>query len=133
MDLRPEQFRSNLDRSTTFMKRMIIAAGAAVAVGAASLGMTAGVATASTTASTSTSGWGNSYLSRTTAIHNAPSRQAPAITTLSAGSSVQALCFIDNGEQVEGNEFWFRVAIDSRTGWVPKAVLGGVPTGTPGC
>jgi Bacterial SH3 domain len=129
MDLRPEQFRSNLDRSTTFMKRMIIAAGAAVALGAASLGMTAGVATAST----GTIGWGNSYLSRTTAIHNAPSRQAPAITTLSAGSSVQALCFIDNGEQVEGNEFWFRVAIDSRTGWVPKAVLGGVPTNTPGC
>ena len=46
---------------------------------------------------------------------------------------MQALCFVNDGEMVEGNEFWFRVAVDSRTGWVPKAVIGGVPQGLPGC
>jgi hypothetical protein len=111
----------------------IFTAGAAVAVAAASLGLTAGAASATTSAAPSGTDWGNSQISRPTGVHNAPSRQAPAITTLQPGSSVQALCFITDGEPVEGNEFWFRVAIDSRTGWVPKAVIGGVPQELPGC
>lgn len=115
------------------MKRTILAAGAAVALGAASLGMTAGIASASTTADPAGASWGNSYITATTGVHNAPYRQAPAITTLNAGTPVQALCFIPDGDKVDGNTIWFRVAIDSRTGWVPKAVIGGVPSSLPGC
>ncbi len=113
------------------MKRTILAAGAAVALATVSLGVAAAVpASASTTGSTD---WGNSTITRSTGVHNAPFRQAPAVTTLNAGASVQALCFIPDGDEVEGNTFWFRVAVDSRTGWVPKAVVGGVPQNLPGC
>ena len=112
------------------MKNTILAAGGAVALAAVSLGVTAGEAPASTNAST---GWGNSQITRSTGVHNAPDRRAPAITTLNAGSSVQALCFLPDGEKVEGNTFWFRIAVDSRTGWVPSAVIGGVPQNLPGC
>ena len=52
---------------------------------------------------------------------------------LNAGSSVEALCFIPDGEKVDSNAVWFRVAVDGRTGWVPKAVIGGVPSNLPGC
>ena len=109
------------------MKRTILAAGAAVALAAVSLGVTASAASATTT------GWGNSHITQNTGVHNAPSREAPTITTRTPGSSVQALCFIPDGEKVDGNTFWFRVAVDSRTGWVPKSVIGGVPTDLPGC
>lgn len=113
------------------MKRTILAAGAAVALATVSLGVALAVpASASTSGST---GWGNSNITQATGVHNAPSRQAPAITTLNPGASVEALCFIPDGEKVDGNEFWFRVAIDSRTGWVPKSVIGGVPQNIPGC
>ncbi|HEY5846319.1 MAG TPA: SH3 domain-containing protein [Microlunatus sp.] len=111
------------------MKRTILTAGAAVALATVGLGVTAGAASANT----STSSWGNSQITQTTGVHNAPSRQAPAVTTLNAGSSVQALCFIPDGDKVDGNTIWFRVAVDSRTGWVPKAVIGGVPSNLPGC
>lgn len=108
------------------MKRTILAAGAAVALATVGLGVTAGTASANT-------GWGNSQITQTTGVHNAPSRLAPAVTTRTAGSSVQALCFIPNGQEVDGNTIWFRIAVDSRTGWVPKTVIGGVPTNLPGC
>ena len=108
------------------MKRTILTAGAAVALAAVSLGVTASAASASTS-------WGNSHITQATGVHNAPSRQAPAVTTLNAGSNVQALCFIPDGDKVDGNTFWFRIAVDSRTGWVPKAVIGGVPSNLPGC
>lgn len=108
------------------MNRTILTAGAALAMATVGLGVTESAASAST-------GWGNSEITQSTGIHNAPSREAPAITTRTAGSRVQALCFISDGEKVDGNEFWFRVAVDSRTGWVPKAVIGGVPDSLPGC
>ena len=108
------------------MKRTILAAGAAVALATVSLGVTAGAASAPTS-------WGNSQITHTTGVHNAPSRQAPAITTLNAGSTVHALCFIPDGDKVDNNTIWFRIAVDSRTGWVPKTVIGGVPSNLPGC
>jgi hypothetical protein len=108
------------------MKRTILAAGAAVGIAAVSLIATAGTASAATTTTS------NGQITRTTGVHNAPSRQAPAITTLAAGTAINAWCFVPSGQ--DGNEIWFR--IDTGTpggGWVPRDVTIGVPTNLPGC
>lgn len=110
------------------MKRTILAVGAAAGIAAVSLIATAGTASATTTTTTSSNG----QITRATGVHNAPSRQAPAIKTLAAGAPIDAWCFVPGGK--DGNEIWFR--IDTGTpggGWVPRDVTIGVPTNLPGC
>lgn len=111
------------------MKRTILAAGAAtVLAGATLLGTTLATTTGATAATSSTTPPLNAYVSYPTGVHNAPSLQAPASKTLSAGTRVAALCMVPNGSEVDGNTTWFRIATDEAGGgWVPRSVLGGVP------
>lgn len=107
------------------MKRNILAIGTAAGVAAVSL---LALSAAPASASVSTTATPNSFISAPTGLHNAPSTKAPAIVTLEAGKPVQALCFIPDGENYEGNSNWFRISVDDKRGWVPKDAIGGVPS-----
>jgi hypothetical protein len=106
------------------MKRTTLALAATAGIAAVSIvGLAASPASASTTAIKP-----NSFISANSGLHNAPSRQAPAVKTVSAGTPVYAFCFVPDGENVNGNSNWFRIAVDENTrGWVPRAAIGGVP------
>jgi hypothetical protein len=106
------------------MKRNILALGSAA--GMAAVGLVA-VAAAPASAATTNQDKANAFISATTGLHNAPSTQAPAAKTLDAGKAVWALCFVPNGEKVQGNTIWFRISADDNRGWVPRAAIGGVP------
>ena len=106
------------------MKRTFGVLAATATVAAVSfVGLAAAPATAATNAFTP-----NSFISANTGLHNAPSTQAPAAKTVAAGTPVYAICFVPDGQRVEGNTNWFRVAVDDHTrGWVPRAAIGGMP------
>jgi hypothetical protein len=107
------------------MKRNILAIGAAASVAAVSF---VGLAATPASAATTTAITPNSFISANTGLHNAPSTQAPAVKTVAAGTPVYAMCFNPKGEKIDGNENWFRIAVDEQTrGWVPRAAIGGVP------
>ena len=105
------------------MKRNILALGSAA--GLAAVALVAVAPTAAIAATTQTQA--NAFISAPTGLHNAPSTQAPAAKTLAAGKAVYALCFVPNGEEVQGNTNWFRISADDIRGWVPRAAIGGMP------
>ncbi len=107
------------------MKRNLLALVATAGVAAlGSVGLAATPAAASTTAAIKP----NSFISANTGLHNAPSTLAPAVRTVAAGTAVYAMCFDPNGQKIDGNANWFRIAVDETTrGWVPRAAIGGMP------
>jgi hypothetical protein len=102
-------------------KLMAGAAGAAVAV--AGLLALAGPAAAET----GTTG----FIIKPTTGYLWPIKESPAVITgLAAGQEVTALCFTDDGAEVDGNAYWFRISKtatpDGSTGFVHKDAIGGV-------
>jgi hypothetical protein len=112
------------------MRKLITgAAGAAVAV--AGLVALAGPAAAET----GTTG----FIIKPTTGYLWPTKESPAVITgLAQGQEVTAHCFTDDGDEVDGNAYWFRISKTAEpggtTGFVPKDAIGGVSRdGLPNC
>ena len=113
------------------MRKKLIAGAAGAAVAVAGLLSLAGPAAAET----GTTG----IITQPTTAYQWPTKESPAVITgLAQGQEVTALCFTDDGDEVNGNPYWFRISKtakpDGNTGFVPKDVIAGVSSdGLPNC
>jgi hypothetical protein len=103
--------------------RKLIAGAAGAAVAVAGLVALAGPAAAET----GTTG----FITKPTTGYLWPTKESPAVITgLTPGQEVTALCFTDNGAEVDGNTYWFRISKtakpDGNTGFVPQNAIDGV-------
>jgi hypothetical protein len=111
--------------------RKLIAGAAGAAVAVAGLVALAGPAAAETGST--------GFIIKPTTAYQWPSKDSSAVITgLAPGQEVTALCFTDDGDEVDGNEYWFRISEtakpDGNTGFVPKDAIGGVSRdGLPNC
>src|SRR3954453_4919553 len=111
--------------------RKLIAGAAGAAVAVAGLLALAGPAAAET----GTKG----FIIKPTTAYLWPTKDSTAVITgLTPGQEVTALCFTDDGDEVDGNPYWFRISKtgkpDGNTGFVSKDAIGGVgKDGLPNC
>jgi hypothetical protein len=110
--------------------RKLIAGAAGTAVAVAGLVALAGPAAAET----GTTG----FITKPTTGYLWPTKESPAVITgLTPGQEVTALCFTDNGAQVDGNTYWFRISKtakpDGNTAFVSKDAISVGSTELPNC
>jgi hypothetical protein len=118
----------NHEERETPMRKIILAATGAVVAVAGIVGL-AGPAAAET-GTTAT-------ITMHTTGYQWPTKQSPAaITGLTPGQQVTALCFTDDGEPVNGNPYWFRISKtatpDGNTAFVPREAIS-VSNNVPNC
>jgi hypothetical protein len=110
--------------------RTLIAGAAGAAVAVAGLLALAGPAAAGT----GTTG----TITKPTTGYQWPTKESPAVMTgLAQGQKVTALCFTDEGAEVDGNPYWFRISKtatpDGNTAFVPKDAIHVPDTGLSNC
>jgi hypothetical protein len=66
------------------------------------------------------------YLKRATTSYQEPSnRSIPVHFGLKQDQKVLVVCFIE-GQEVNGNNVWFRIGQDGKLGFIPRDVVNGV-------
>ena len=76
-------------------------------------------------------------ITRDTTGYLAPTKESlPVMTGLAQGQKVNALCFTDDGAEVNGNKYWFRISkteTPDKTAFVPQDALIGDTSGLRHC
>ena len=76
-------------------------------------------------------------ITQSTTGYSGPSKTSPAILTgLDKGQQVDALCFTDKGDELNGSKYWFKIrkaeTPDGYAAFVHRDVTAGI-TGLPNC
>lgn len=93
--------------------RRIVLAGAAV--GLASVGVLALAGTAGASEPTG-------VITHSTTSYSSPSNQTAPVRSLAQGTPVDALCFTQ-GQDLNGNHYWFRIAEEQGTSFVHRDAI----------